>query len=371
MAAVLECAADGSFDLENVADVDLDRAPSPAKPAPPSPAPPATTSASSSAAAHTYDKGYKRWEEFDADGAALEAEEAPAPAPTKREHLDGKPSAAPKEASSVDFSLPLFEKLPDEQRPYVAKMLDLAEADVASLPADQREQIEGLRKMYAIQVAEKAAGKEPGRVDAPEQRAEDIDFSLSLFDKLPPDQKEYVTQVLVLPESMIGSLPAESQDTIRSFRDMYTEQKALKKAGPAAAAEAAAKKRCAKKTPEEEAKEREKQRMKPLLQMHEEMEKMKSWPSFRESTAAWEKLETARLGALAESNRERDRRRESNVADAMKHVKTAGDASTTKAANKVKGAQKKQASRAKAKAKEDKKAQLAKLRKMAAGGLAL
>ena len=29
MAAVLECAADGSFDLENVADVDLDRAPAP------------------------------------------------------------------------------------------------------------------------------------------------------------------------------------------------------------------------------------------------------------------------------------------------------------------------------------------------------
>ena len=71
---MLECAADGSFDLENVADVDLDRAPSPAKPSPPSPPPPATTSASSSAAAHTYDKGYKRWEDFDADGAALEAE---------------------------------------------------------------------------------------------------------------------------------------------------------------------------------------------------------------------------------------------------------------------------------------------------------
>ncbi|KAH8056607.1 hypothetical protein JL722_7446 [Aureococcus anophagefferens] len=46
---------------------------------------------------------------------------------------------------------------PEEDRPYVAKMLDLDASAIESLPADEREQVEGLRKMYEMQAWKKKA----------------------------------------------------------------------------------------------------------------------------------------------------------------------------------------------------------------------
>ena len=90
------------------------------------------------------------------DPVATSAPEA-APPPKEGEHLNGKPSDKPTEDGGVDFSLPLFEELQEEDRPYVAKMLDLDASAIESLPADEREQVEGLRKMYEMQAWKKKA----------------------------------------------------------------------------------------------------------------------------------------------------------------------------------------------------------------------
>jgi predicted membrane chloride channel (bestrophin family) len=89
--------------------------------------------------------------------AATSAPEAAPPPPKEGEHLNGKPSDKPTEDGGVDFSLPLFEELQAEDRPYVAKMLDLDASAIESLPADEREQVEGLRKMYEMQAWKKKA----------------------------------------------------------------------------------------------------------------------------------------------------------------------------------------------------------------------
>ncbi|KAH8061222.1 hypothetical protein JL721_8883 [Aureococcus anophagefferens] len=91
------------------------------------------------------------------DPVATSAPEAAAPPPKEGEHLNGKPSDKPTEDGGVDFSLPLFEELQEEDRPYVAKMLDLDASAIESLPADEREQVEGLRKMYEMQAWKKKA----------------------------------------------------------------------------------------------------------------------------------------------------------------------------------------------------------------------
>ena len=165
-------------------------------------------------------------------------------------------------------------------------------------------------------------------------QAEDIDWSLSLFEKLPEDQRDYVKEILTLPEKMIGGLPEATQETIESFRQMYREQKDIKKRGPKAAVDAAMRDR-KPKTPEEEAAEAEKLRMKPLVQMHEEIEKMKSWPSFRESSDAWAALEASRLGAVRDAERESERRRGDAVDEAMRHVVSASDKGAAKATKRV------------------------------------
>ncbi|KAH8051122.1 hypothetical protein JL721_11218 [Aureococcus anophagefferens] len=83
--------------------------------------------------------GFTPREDFDPFKAA---KEAAAPPPKEGEHLNGKPSDKPTEDGGVDFSLPLFEELQEEDRPYVAKMLDLDASAIESLSADEREQVE-------------------------------------------------------------------------------------------------------------------------------------------------------------------------------------------------------------------------------------
>lgn len=368
MAAVLECGADG-FDMDDAAAAaDLDAAPA-------SPASPARASSSggggveeakaASAAAHTYDMGYKRWEAFDADAAPATAAAAPA-----RAHIDGLPNAAetaappapaaPETAATkIDFSLPLFAHMPADQHPHVASVLALDEAQLAGLPEDQRATVASFRDAYKKQAADKAAGRTPGRNDAPEQRAEDIDFTLSLFDKMPADQKEYLTQILLLDEKDVARLPRESQDTVKSFRQMYVEQKDIKKRGPAAAADYARK----PKTPEEEAAEKEKRKMEHLVKLHAEMEKMKEW-DLEAAASEWARVEAARLGALAAERGAAATKRKETVDAAMRDIANAGDAASV-GARRVKSAQRKQPAKAKARAKDDRRAQLARLRALA------
>ena len=62
--------------------------------------------------------------------------------------------------------------------------------------------------------------------------------------------------LLLMDESQMKTLPAESRETAQSFRKMYTEEKELKAQGPEAILKHAEQKK-KKKTPEEEAKEAE------------------------------------------------------------------------------------------------------------------
>ena len=81
----------------------------------------------------------------------------------------------------------------------------------------------------------------PGRIDAPEQTAEDIDWTLPILVKVPEDQKQSITMLLLMDESQMKTLPAESRETAQQFRKMYREEKDLKAQGPEAIMKAAQK----------------------------------------------------------------------------------------------------------------------------------
>ena len=87
-----------------------------------------------------------------------------------------------------------------------------------------------------------------------------------------------------MDESQMKTLPAESRETAQSFRKMYTEEKELKAQGPEAILKHAEQKKKTK-TPEEAAKEARDRVMKPLVDLHNEMTKMKGW-QLRESRAS-------------------------------------------------------------------------------------
>ncbi|KAH8061339.1 hypothetical protein JL720_13449 [Aureococcus anophagefferens] len=94
------------------------------------------------------------------DPVATSAPEAAAAPPKEGEHLNGKPSDKPTEDGGVDFSLPLFEELQEEDRP-TWRRCSTSTLPIESLPADEREQVEGLRKMYEMQAWKKKADCTP------------------------------------------------------------------------------------------------------------------------------------------------------------------------------------------------------------------
>ena len=158
----------GGFDLDDVEAVDLD---APAKEG----VKVAIAESESddekpqTAASHTYDKGYKRWEDFDVDAAADAVDvddsfqKAETYAGSKPGYVfktgargtgyykDAKPKVAaptkppPKKKPAptvtedgVDLTLPLFSSVPENQRPAAARALSLDDAALAQLPEDQQ-----------------------------------------------------------------------------------------------------------------------------------------------------------------------------------------------------------------------------------------
>ena len=198
-AQVLEMSG-GGFDLDDVEAVDLDAAPPPpaegvkvaiaesesdddaalpqtaAAPSAAGTAGASSAKAGSAAAAakaqtaasHTYDKGYKRWEDFDVDAAA-DAVDVDDSFQTAETYAGSKPGyvfktgakgtgyyrdvkpkvAAPTKPQQkkkpaptvtedgVDLTLPLFASVPENQRPAAARALSLNDAALAQLPEDQ------------------------------------------------------------------------------------------------------------------------------------------------------------------------------------------------------------------------------------------
>ena len=114
------------------------------------------------------------------------------------------------------------------------------------------------------------------------------------------------------------TLPAESRETAQSFRKMYTEEKELKAQGPEAILKHAEKKK-KKKTPEEEAKEARDRAMKPLVDLHNELSKMKGW-QLRESRAAWDALVATELAEKRAAEAADLQRRTKNVKEALSEV---------------------------------------------------
>ena len=119
-------------------------------------------------------------------------------APTKPQQKK-KPAPTVTE-DGVDLTLPLFSSVPENQRPAAARALSLDDAALAQLPEDQQKTIRDFKRCYEKQRADKAAGRVPGRVDAPEQSPEDIDWSLPILAKVPEDQKQSITMLLLMDE---------------------------------------------------------------------------------------------------------------------------------------------------------------------------
>ena len=343
------------------------------------------------AASHTYDKGYKRWEDFDVDAAADAVDvddsfrEAATYAGSKPGYVfktgakgtgyyrDVKPKivSAPTKPpqkkkpaptvtkDGVDLTLPLFSSVPENQRPAAARALSLDDAALAQLPEEQQKTIRDFKRCYEKQKADKAAGRVPGRVDAPEQSPEDIDWTLPILAKVPEDQKQSITMLLLMDESQMKTLPAESRETAQSFRKMYTEEKDLKAQGPEAILKHAEKNK-KKKTPEEEAKEARDRVMKPLVDLHNELSKMKGW-QLRESRAAWDALVATELAEKRAAEAADLRRRTKNVKEALDEVAV----DTSKGALRLERAKDKSLKKKERARRKDRKDQLQKMRALA------
>ena len=382
----------GGFDLDDVEAVDLD---APAKEGvkvaiAESESDDDAAAAPQTAASHTYDKGYKRWEDFDVDAAAdaVDVDDSFQKAATYTGskpgyvfktgprgtgyYRDVKPKVAaptkppPKKKPAptvtedgVDLTLPLFSSVPENQRPAAARALSLDDAALAQLPEDQQKTIRDFKRCYEKQRADKAAGRVPGRVDAPEQSPEDIDWSLPILAKVPEDQKQSITMLLLMDESQMKTLPAESRETAQSFRKMYTEEKDLKAQGPEAILKHAEKNK-KKKTPEEEAKEARDRVMKPLVDLHNELSKMKGW-QLRESRAAWDALVATELAEKRAAEAADLRRRTKNVKEALDEVAV----DTSKGALRLERAKDKSLKKKERARRKDRKDQLQKMRALA------
>ncbi len=382
----------GGFDLDDVEAVDLD---APAKEGvkvaiAESESDDDAAAAPQTAASHTYDKGYKRWEDFDVDAAAdaVDVDDSFRKAATYTGskpgyvfktgprgtgyYKDAKPKVAaptkppPKKKPAptvtedgVDLTLPLFSSVPENQRPAAARALSLNDAALAQLPEDQQKTIRDFKRCYEKQRADKAAGRVPGRVDAPEQSPEDIDWSLPILAKVPEDQKQSITMLLLMDESQMKTLPAESRETAQSFRKMYTEEKDLKAQGPEAILKHAEKNK-KKKTPEEEAKEARDRVMKPLVDLHNELSKMKGW-QLRESRAAWDALVATELAEKRAAEAADLRRRTKNVKEALDEVAV----DTSKGALRLERAKDKSLKKKERARRKDRKDQLQKMRALA------
>ena len=259
----------------------------------------------------------------------------------------------------VDLTLPLFSSVPENQRPAAARALSLDDAALAQLPEDQQKTIRDFKRCYEKQRADKAAGRVPGRVDAPEQSPEDIDWSLPILAKVPEDQKQSITMLLLMDESQMKTLPAESRETAQSFRKMYTEEKELKAQGPEAILKHAEKNK-KKKTPEEEAKEARDRVMKPLVDLHNELSKMKGW-QLRESRAAWDALVATELAEKRAAEAADLRRRTKNVKEALDEVAV----DTSKGALRLERAKDKSLKKKERARRKDRKDQLQKMRALA------
>ena len=386
---VLELAGDG-FDLDDAVAADLDATPGATTPTPA--APPA---AAPTAAAHTYDKGYKKWEEFDVDAAAAEVEvddsfesattyggprkgfafktgprgtgyykDRPPTLFAKATSKPVKKAPAPTVTKDgVDLTLPLFASVPENQRPAAARALSLNDAALAQLPKEQQKTIRDFKRCYEKQSADKKAGRVPGRIDAPEQTTEDIDWTLPILVKVPEDQKQSITMLLLMDESQMKTLPAESRETAQQFRKMYREEKDLKAQGPEAIMKAAAKNK-KKKTPEEEAKDARDRVMKPLVDLHGEMQKMKGW-QLRESRVAWDAIQATELAERRASERLDMEKRSESVREAMVGVDTSVNGGLENVAARLKKAEDKSLRKKERAKKKDRRDQHSTLRKMA------
>ena len=343
------------------------------------------------AASHTYDKGYKRWEDFDVDAAAdaVDVDDSfreaatyagskpgyvfktgakgtgyyrdvkpKVSAPSKPQQKKKKPAPTTTE-DGVDLTLPLFSSVPENQRPAAARALSLNDAALAQLPEEQQKTIRDFKRCYEKQKNDKAAGRVPGRVDAPEQSPEDIDWSLPILAKVPEDQKQSITMLLLMDESQMKTLPAESRETAQSFRKMYTEEKELKAQGPEAILKHAEQKKKTK-TPEEAAKEARDRVMKPLVDLHNEMTKMKGW-QLRESRAAWDALVATEEAEKRAAEAADLRRRTKNVNEALDEVAV----DTSKGALRLERAKDKSLRKKEKARRKDRKDQLQKMRALA------
>jgi hypothetical protein len=387
----------GGFDLDDVEAVDLDAAPPPAKEGvkvaiAESESDDEAAAAPQTAASHTYDKGYKRWEDFDVDAAAdaVDVDDSFQKAETYTGskpgyvfktgakgtgyYKDAKPKVSaptkppPKKKApaptttkdGVDLTLPLFSSVPENQRPAAARALSLDDAALAQLPEEQQKTIRDFKRCYEKQKADKAAGRTPGRVDAPEQSPDDIDWTLPILAKVPEDQKQSITMLLLMDESQMKTLPAESRETAQSFRKMYTEEKELKAQGPEAILKHAEKNK-KRKTPEEAAKEARDRVMKPLVDLHNELSKMKGW-QLRESRAAWDALVATELAEKRAAEAADLRRRTKNVKEALDEVAV----DTSKGALRLERAKEKSLEKKERARRKDRKDQLQKMRALAA-----
>ena len=385
----------GGFDLDDVEAVDLDAAPPPpaegVKVAIAESESDDDDAAPQTAASHTYDKGYKRWEDFDVDAAAdaVDVDDSFQKAETytgSRQgyvfktgakgtgyYKDAKPKVVPpskpppkKKAPAptttkdgVDLTLPLFSSVPENQRPAAARALSLDDAALQQLPEDQQKTIRDFKRCYEKQKADKAAGRVPGQVDAPEQSPDDIDLTLPILAKVPEDQKQSITMLLLMDESQMKTLPAESRETAQSFRKMYTEEKDLKAQGPEAILKHAEKNK-KKKTPEEAAKEARDRVMKPLVDLHNELSKMKGW-QLRESRAAWDALVATELAEKRAAEAADLQRRTKNVKEALSEVAV----DTSKGALRLERAKDKSLKKKERARRKDRKDQLQKMRALA------
>mmetsp|Transcript_3800 Transcript_3800/g.9437 ORF Transcript_3800/g.9437 Transcript_3800/m.9437 type:complete len:404 (-) Transcript_3800:14-1225(-) len=385
----------GGFDLDDAVDaVDLDAAPPPpaegVKVAIAESESDDEATAPQTAASHTYDKGYKRWEDFDVDAAAdaVDVDDSFQKSDTYAGSKPGyvfktgprgtgyyrdakpkvsaptKPPQKKKPAPTttkdgVDLTLPLFSSVPENQRPAAARALSLNDAALAQLPEDQQKTIRDFKRCYEKQKSDKAAGRVPGRVDAPEQSPEDIDWTLPILAKVPEDQKQSITMLLLMDESQMKTLPAESRETAQSFRKMYTEEKELKAQGPEAILKHAEQKK-KQKTPEEAAKEARDRVMKPLVDLHNEMTKMKGW-QLRESRAAWDALVATELAEKRAAEAADLRRRTKNVNEALDEVAV----DTSKGALRLERAKDKSLKKKERARRKDRKDQLQKMRALA------
>lgn len=182
-------------------------------------------------------------------------------------------------------------------------------------------------------------------------KEEEIDFSLPLFESLPADQRENVSRLLALSEKQIESLPAAQAETVRSYREVYRQQLAIKRRPPECASG--------------------RKKVEPHEQLHAEMQKLAQWCSFAEANERWRRVEA--LDADAEFGRRRayEAERRDRVNRAFAETVQCDLSKVKAAAKQVNRSQKKKTSKEKAVRATDRQEQFRSIRQLAASGQAL